>query len=430
MLERVQVRGGVPVNLAADKHEVLRRGAIVGLLCTAFIIAYIDRQNLSIALTDRTFEHFFGLNDNGRGLLNSAFFWSYAALQIPAGWVVDRFGVKRPFAICFAFWSIFAGLTAWCGTASQLFSLRILLGAGEAVNTPAGMRWIRLNFPPRRHGFVMGIYQAAAKVGPAIGAPLVVWLLVAYGWRLMFMIVGFGALLWVLPWMLIVPDNDRQMEAVVLERSDVVSVPFSAVFRSRVMWGIVIGSFCYNYFNYFCLTWLPAYFVESRHMSLSKTGWFTGFSFWGFAIVATGAGFFADRIIYRGGDAVRVRRNFIVAGLIIASTEMIGAWSSSNSIALFFAIFSLSGLGLATGNYWALTPAVMPGAPPARLAAVQNMAANLPGILAPILTGWLKQTTGGYEAPMAANLGFLLLGIASYVFLVRREYAPGGSAAA
>jgi MFS family permease len=121
---------------------------------------------------------------------------------------------------------------------------------------------------------------------------------------------------------------------------------------------------------------------------------------------------------------VRVRKLFIIAGFLIASTEMIGAVSSSNRVALFFAIFSLSGLGLATGNYWAITPAILPGAPAARLAAVQNMAANLPGILAPILTGWLKQITGGYGAPMAANLGFLLLGIGSYIFLVRREYAP------
>lgn len=430
MLEDTQLRSDVTIGPVAGKYEKARRWAIVALLCAAFVIAYIDRQNLALAVADRDFARFFRLSDSGRGLLNSAFFWSYAALQIPAGWIVDRFGVKRPFAICFAVWSAFAGLTAWCGTATQLFFLRILLGAGEAINTPAGMRWIRLNFEPRRHGFVMGLYQAAAKVGPAVGAPLVVWLLLAYGWRLMFIIVGFGAVLWVVPWMLLVRDNDRQIEAAVMKRPDVASVPFGALFYSPVMWGIIIGSFCYNYFNYFCLTWLPAYFVESRHLSLNKTGWFTGFSFWGFAMVATGAGFLADHMIHKGGDAVRIRRAFIVAGFLIASTEMIGAWSSSNSVALFFAIFSLSGLGLATGNYWALTPAVMPGAPPARLAAVQNMAANLPGILAPLLTGWLKQATGSYEAPMAANLGFLLLGIASYVFLVRRKYAPGARATA
>ncbi len=293
------------------------------------------------------------------------------------------------------------------------------------MNTPAGMRWIRLNFGEQRHGFVMGLYQASAKVGPAIGAPLTAWLLIRYGWRAMFFVLGFGALLWLVPWMLLVRDNDRDIEDAVLKRPGVPPISFGELLGNRVMWGIIIGSFCYNYFNYFCLTWLPAYFAESRGLSLNSTGWFTGFSFWGFAFVATAAGFWADKIVHNGGDAVRIRKNFIVAGFLIASTEMIGAGSSSNTVALFFAIFSLSGLGLATGNYWALTPAIMPGAPAARLAAVQNMAANLPGIVAPILTGWLKQITGGYSAPMAANLFFLLLGIGSYAFLVRRKYAPG-----
>lgn len=423
MIEGAQHRAGIFASFARSDAAPARRWAIVALLCAAFIIAYIDRQNLSFALADREFDRFFHLSDIERGLLNSAFFWSYALLQIPAGWLVDRFGVKRPFAVCFSLWSIFAGLTAWCSNAIQLLSLRVLLGAGEAVNTPAGMRWIRLNFQPQHHGFIMGLYQASAKMGPAIGAPLIVWLLLHYGWRLMFVFVGFGALLWVFPWLLLVRDNDRQIERAEMKRPDVAPLPFRSLFGNLAMWGVIIGTFCYNYFNYFCLTWLPAYFAEARHLSLKNTGWFTSASFGGIATVAIVAGFAADRLIRHGGDAIRIRKAFIIAGFVIASTEMVGATSSSESLAVFFAIFSLSGLGLATGNYWALTPALLPGAPPARLAAVQNMAANLSGIAAPILTGFLKEATGGYGAAMVANLGFLLLGIASYLFLVRRKYA-------
>ena len=406
---------------SSRSREDFRRWAIVALLCAAFIIAYFDRQNLSIALTSSAFKQYFDLNDNGRGLLNSAFFWTYALLQLPAGWLVDRYGVKKPFAISFALWSLIAAATSWCGTFGQLFGVRLLLGAGEAINTPAGMRWIRLNFPQRQYGFVMGLYQASAKVGPALGAPLIAWLLGAYGWRAMFLAIGCGSLIWLLPWMLLVKDNDREIEKEMLRRPEVAAVDFKELFWKRALWGIIIGSFCYNYFNYFCLTWLPAYFVESRGLSLTSTGWFTAFSFWGFAIVATVAGFWADAIIRRGGEAVAIRKKFIIIGFLIASTEIIGAASSSNDVALFFAIFSLSGLGLATGNYWAITPAILPGAPPARLAAIQNMAANIPGIVAPILTGWLKQSTGSYVAPMAANLFFLAVGIASYVFLVKRD---------
>jgi MFS transporter, ACS family, D-galactonate transporter len=402
-----------------------RKWAIIILLCAAFIVAYFDRQNFSIVLSDSTFKKLFALSDNARGILNSAFFWSYAAFQIPAGWLVDRYGVKKPFAIGFGLWSLLAGCTAWATSTGQLFALRFLLGAGEAVNTPAGMRWIRLNVEDKKHGFVMGLYQAAAKIGPAIGAPLTVGLMLAYGWRTMFMAIGFGSLVWLLPWLLLVKDDFHHVTTGTAKGSPTRTLSFGTMMRNRVMWGIIIGTFCYNYFNYFCLTWLPAYFAESRGLSLKATGWFTGWSFWGIAFVAIAAGFWADKLIANGRDAVFIRKAFIVAGFVVASTELIGAASASNNVALFFAIFSLSGLGLATGNYWALSPAVLPGAPAARLAAVQNLAASVPGIVAPILTGWLKTWTGSYEAPMAVNFFLLLLGIASYVFLVRARYAPG-----
>ena len=410
---------------AAEKLQLDgRRWAIIGLLCLAFMIAYFDRQNLSIALTARDFTTFFHLNDNGRGLLNSAFFWTYAALQIPAGWVVDRYGVKLPFAIGLGLWCVLAGCTGFAQTFTQLFLLRLILGAGEAVNTPAGMRWIRVNVPSAKHGFIMGLYQAAAKVGPAVGAPLTAWLIVSFGWRAMFMVLGFGALIWLVPWMLLVRDDDRELEKVVVKKAAVRAIDFAELMRSPVMWGIIIGTFSYNYFNYFCLTWLPAYFADTRGLSLNSTGWFTAFSYWGFAIVATAAGLWADRIIQNGANAIFIRKVFIIGGFLIASTEMLGTAAHSTGMALFFSIFSLSGLGLATGNYWALSPAILPGAPTARLAAVQNLAASLPGILAPLLTGWLKQVTGGYQAALAANAVFLLLGIGSYLFLVRPRYAP------
>ena len=402
-----------------------RRWGIIALLCVAFMVAYFDRQNLSIALTARDFKDFFQLSDDQRGLLNSAFFWSYTLLQIPAGWFVDRYGAKRIFAAGFALWSIFAGCTAWAGSATQLFWIRLAVGGGEAINTPAGMRWIRLNIEDRQHGFVMGLYQASAKIGPAIGAPLAAWLTLAYGWRAMFMVFGFGALFWLIPWMLLVEDDHRDGSRKIegAKRPGVRQVPFTQLMRSPAMWGIIIGTFSYNYFNYFCLTWLPAYFAERRGLSLNSTGWFTGYSYWGFAIVAIAAGLLADRMVERGRDAVLTRKAFIIAGFVMASTELIGAISSSNNVALFFAVFSLSGLGLATGNYWALSGVVLPRAPAARLAAVQNTAASLPGICAPLVTGWLKQLTGGYESAMVVNFVLLLLGIASYIFLVRESRA-------
>ncbi|MEZ5399358.1 MAG: MFS transporter [Bryobacteraceae bacterium] len=404
-----------------------RRWAVIALLCFGYIIAYFDRVNLSVALAASDFIEFFHLSDVDRGNLGSAFFWTYAALQIPAGWFVDRYGVKWPYAAGFLLWSALSAVTAFTTNIWQLFSLRFLLGLGEAMVTPAGMRWIRLNCAENQRGLVIGLYMASAKIGPAVGVVVATFLLANAGWRNMFLIIGVGGLLWLIPWVLFVRDDDRDLERFQARAAGSTStVPFWTVMKSPVIIGTVIGTFCYQYFVYYAMTWLPAYFKEARNLDLKQMGMFTFFSFTGMAVVATLAGWVADRLIERGGDPVRVRKAFIISGFLVASTELIGAYAESESVALFFAVFSLSGLGMMTANYWALTQTLLPGAAIGRIVGVQNCAANIPGIVAPLLTGWLKQVTGGYTAPMLAICFFLMLGIAAYVFLVREEYVPKG----
>lgn len=388
------------------------------------VIAYVDRSNLSVALADKNFIKEFSLSDGDRGLMNSAFFWSYALLQIPAGFVVDRFGLKFPYAIGFALWSMVSAASAGITSIGQLAGLRVALGIGEAVVTPASLRWIRFNVDEKQRGLAVGLYMAGTKLGPAVGAPLAAFLVLNYGWRNMFLILGLGCLLWLIPWMTLVKNNDRELEAQVVRQSNTKAIPFARLFSTRLIWGIIIGTFCYNYFVYFCMTWLPAYFAESRGLTLGKSGAFTGFSFGGMATVATLAGWAADRIITRGGDPVRVRKMFTIAGLLVASTELIGAFAKSNDVALVMAIVSLSGLGLATANYWALTQTLMPGAAIGRIAGIQNMASNMSGIVAPIMTGWLLSVTGSYLAPMFMVSALLLAGVLAYVFMVHAKYAP------
>jgi MFS transporter, ACS family, D-galactonate transporter len=393
----------------------------------ANIIAYVDRTNLSVALASKEFKDFFRLTDVQRGDLSSAFFWSYAFLQVPIGALADKYGVKYPFAISFLIWSVVSAATGWATSLWQLFAFRILLGIGEAIITPGSLRWIRLHIDEKQRGLAIGLFFAGAKLGPAIGAYTAAVLIDAYGWREMFIILGLGCLVWLGPWLFFAKDDDRQLETAAQKQSNAPSVSFGAVFKTPAIYGIIIGTFAYNYFNYFCLTWLPAYFVEHWHLSKQDMGLFTAFSFTGMAIVAILAGLAGDRLIARGWDPIKVRKGFTVAGLAVASTEVFGVMSGSRDIALTFAIISLTGLGLATANYWALTQSLMPGAAIGRIAGVQNFASNLSGIVAPIVTGRLIALTGSFEAPMIAILVILMAGIAAYVFLVRPKYAPQAS---
>jgi MFS family permease len=400
------------------------RWSVIGLLTVGVIIAYVARSNISVALVVPEFKRLFHLTDASRGTLNSAFFWSYAFLQIPAGWVVDRYGVKYPYAAAFFAWSLVSAATALGSDLTQLIGLRFLLGVAESIVTPASMRWIRFHFSERERGLAIGVYMTGTKIGPAIGAPVAAWLIKAYDWRMMFIILGVGSMIWLIPWLAAVRDDDRRIEREAARSNAVGSISFGRIMASPVMWGTIVGTFCYMYFVYFCMTWMPAYFVERRHLSLGDMGLYTFFSFAGMAAVAALGGWAADILIARGHDAVGVRRAFTIAGFVIASTEVFGALTDSVSLALFFAVFSLSGLGLATANYWALTQTLIPGGAIGRIVGIQNCAANLPGIVAPILTGWLKQTTGKYDAPMQAIWFFLVLGVAAYAILVREKYAP------
>ncbi len=413
-----------------DRHskQERRKWLVVLLLALGMVIAYVDRANLSAVLALKGLHGWIPLDDNGRGLLNSAFFWSYALLQIPAGWIVDRFGPKRPYAIGFSLWTLASAGAGMAHGIGQLVASRLVLGIGESVSTAASVRWIRLHCTESQRGLATGILFSGTKLGAAIGVPLAVALVLRFGWRMMFVLLGLGGLVWLVAWLLFVPEQAeyaKTQHANPHAQTDQVHI--AAHFRRPVIWGILLGTFAYNYFIYFCLTWLPAYFTDARHLTPAAMGLFTMFSFGGMALVGIVAGWAADRIIAHGRNAVRVRRVFTMTGFVIASTELIGMLSKSNDLALFFAVFSLAGLGLTTANYWALTQTIFPAGIIGRMIGIQNFASNVSGIFASLITGWLKQKTGNYEAAGWAILGVLLLGLAAYGLLVR---AGGAEAAA
>lgn len=398
----------------------MRRWTVLALLTAGVIISYLDRTNFSVVLAIKDFQHEFHITDEQRGVLNSAFFWSYTLLQLPAGWIVDRYGVRLPYAIGFVLWSGISAGTAFLGSTAQLIAARVLLGMGESIAGPASIKWIHASFPEQRRGLATGIYFSGTKIGLAVGAPITVFLTLHYGWRGMFLILGAGALVWLVPWLWLVP-GEAPAATSPAKAAEGPPVSLATILAMPSMWGILIGSFCYQYFVYFCMTWMPAYFVERRHLSLNNMGLFQMFSFAGMAAIAVFGGWAADRLIARGADSILTRKVFIIAGFLIASTEVIGSRAHSDNVAVFFAVVSLAGLGLTTANYWVLTQALIPGRAIGRAIGLQNLAANAAGAVAPLLTGWLKSSTGNYEAPLNVVWVLLIIGAAAYVFLVRKR---------
>jgi ACS family D-galactonate transporter-like MFS transporter len=399
--------------------------SILVLLALGLLISFVDRTSLSAALADRHFVGEFALSSVERGWLNSAVFWSYGLVQMPMGWLVDRYGVKWPYAICFLLWCIAAAATGLVTTLSALIVMRLLIGVAEAIVIPATYRYLADHFEETQKGTALGIFSIGGKMGPALGAPIAAWMIVAYSWKVMFIATGLVGLIWLVPWLVMVRNDypSKEQLAAAIHRAS--SVPLRNLLASPVVWGGLINNFCYSYFAFYCMTWMPAYLVEQRGLSLEKSGLYTFFSFVGIAIVAALAGWAADRIIARGHDAVFVRKAFIVAGFIGGTTVLLGAYSVSPEMALFWNVFSLSLLGLVTANNLALVKlTLIPRQAVGLNTGLQQVATSLAGGVSASLSGWLLHLGGSYTLPMMAIFVFLLTGATSTVVLLQRKWAP------
>lgn len=167
-----------------------RRWSIVGLLFTASMINYFDRATVSFALPLISTE--FHLDPVAKGKLQSAFFWSYALMQIPVGWCADRLNLRWLYAGAFALWSVSQGLTGLAGGLTALMVFRVLLGIGESIYLPGGSKIVSLLFSPAERGLPAGLFDFGTRTGLVLEGLVVPWMLQHYGWRTTFVVSGGG----------------------------------------------------------------------------------------------------------------------------------------------------------------------------------------------------------------------------------------------
>jgi MFS transporter, ACS family, D-galactonate transporter len=362
--------------------ENFRRWAVVGLLFVGMVISYMDRGNINIAAVPLMNE--FGFSTAQTGLLMSMFFWTYGGFQVPAGHLIDRFGIRRIYAAAMLMW---CAATACMGLArgfGELAVLRLLLGIGEAVSPLASMAYIKRNFDEREQGLPTGIYVAGIVLGPAVGAIAGTWLLDRSGWRNMFVITGLAGCLWLAPWWLLASDSRSSRQSV---DSATPRTSLREFLTTPVAWGLAVSVFFYSYYWYFYLSWIPTYLVLKHDMPNVRMGMTMAAPLAGMAVVNLFSGALADRVTGREGNAIRVRKSFVCAGFISASFLAVLAWVDKGGPVLPVLIASLMGVGIAAGNYWALSQAASPRELIGRALGFQNMAAQVAGAAAPLLTG-------------------------------------------
>lgn len=394
-----------------DAPSARRMNLVLFLLGLSVFINYVDRSNLSIAAPLIKAE--LGLSASQLGLLLSAFFWTYAGLQIPAGWLVDRFDVKWVFALGFCAWSLATAMTGILHGFIALLLIRVVVGASESIAYPSYSKILAEYFREERRGVANGILAGGSALGPGLGLLIGGTIVARFGWRPFFVTVGLASLLWLLPWLAWMPRRKHTTTPVTKQSAGILEI-----LQQRSMWGTCIGLFSANYYLYFLLTWLPFYLVRGRGLSLEQMGKVGGFVFLLAAASAMISGKLSDRWIEAGVSPTRVRKGFMVVGKTGVGISLVASVLAPDSIVVWMLAFTALFLGMGISNVWAITQTLAGPLVVGQWVGVQNFLGNLAGAVGPALTGFLVERTGHFRSPFFVAAAIAWIGALSWIFVV------------
>jgi ACS family D-galactonate transporter-like MFS transporter len=420
-------------TISAASHFPRRRWGIALLLGFGVLVNYFDRVNLSVsqqALTDT-----FGISAVTFGYLSSFYNWPYAALQLPCGLLLDRFGVRRIGRISTIIWSIASFAAAVATRIEALFAARFLLGIGEAPTFPANAKAVGYWCPQQERSLATAMFDSAAKFAPGAGIPLIGIFLLHFGWRLSFAATGVISLLYFGLFYAFYrnPSEDPALSATErdfigkggAQPEDQVraakGAPLLYLLRQPKVWGLALGFGSYNYTFYLLLAWLPSYLSTALHIDLLHSVLYASVP-WLFAglVDVTIGGLLVDHLVQRGWNSTRVRQVVLIGGTALG----LGIFGATQILSPFAAVFwisvSIGGLSAASPVGWSIPSLIAPRESVGTLGGILNFANQIAGIAAPIITGYILHATHSFSYAFGAAAAFLVIGIAGYVFLLGR----------
>jgi ACS family D-galactonate transporter-like MFS transporter len=385
---------------------------LLSLLIASIFINYIDRSNLSIAAPLLAKE--LSLSPTKIGSLLSSFFWTYALLQLLgiSGWLADRFPVMHVFTAGFVIWSLATIATGLVSGFAAIYVARLFLGAGESLAYPCYSRIFATELPQHHRGFANALLDAGSKLGPALGTFVGGLLLVRFGWRPFFIVLGLGSLVWILPWMRYARLS-HTLTAVPKTDSSV-----GQLLGNRSAWGTFLGHFCGNYFWFFLLTWIPSYLVKERDFSIGAMANIVSAALVAVAGATCLAGWTSDRLIARGASPTRIRKSVVVGGLTLSSIILPVAFVTSVTLSIALLILACIAFGTYASNHWAITQTLAGPRMAGRWTSLQNGIGNISGILAPWLAGAIVEGSGSSKLAFVISALIVLAGALLWAFVV------------
>jgi MFS transporter, ACS family, D-galactonate transporter len=398
----------------ANEHRPLARfvPALI-LLTVSFIINYIDRGNISVA--GPLIKSEFRLDATQLGLLFTAFFVTYTAMQFVIGWLVDRFDANWILAAGFLLWSTATATTGIVRGFALLLAMRFILGIGEAVALPCGSKILALHLPEHHRGFASGMVMSGLKWGNVIGTLGAGFLMADFGWRPVFIAVGLISFLWIPAWTRWMPRGADCRPTAAKSGPG-----FSDILTQRSFWGTSAGHFATNYLFYFMLTWLPSYLVLERHLSMKSMALVAGLCYGVDAISAVSTGWLQDFAIRNGYSPTLVRKSAMVIGFSMAAVGLVVAAVADEGSYIPWLLAAGFGCGMTGPGLYTFPQTLAGPAAVGKWYGWQNGFANFAGITGPALTGFVLQHTGKFLAPFAITAGICICGALAWVFVVGR----------
>ncbi|SIO65380.1 MFS transporter [Paraburkholderia phenazinium] len=415
----------------------------ITFLTLAGIVNYLDRSTLSIA--NHSVSGDLGLSASQMGLLLSAFSFSYAFAQLPMGALLDRFGARLMLGVGMFVWSVAQLFGGFVQTLQQFLVARIFLGIGEAPQFPAGAKVVSEWYSLRERGRPTGIFITSSTIGPALAPPILTGLLLAFGWRWMFIVMGVMGIAVAVSWYLVY-RNRREVTLAPAEVAHLTEeepharaerrmtgAEWRGLFASRTTWGMIFGFMGVIYMVWLYLTWLPAYLEHERHLSIAKTGWVVSIPYLFGTLGMLSSGFVADGLMARGIAPIRSRKWPICTGLIFAAVFTVpAAYTPNTTLAIVYLSLAMYFINTASGGAWALVSVAAPRHLVASLGSIQNFGGYFGGSFAPFITGVVVEQTHSFVDAFLISAGVSFAAALVYIFVVRAPIAerPDSAAAA
>ena len=429
------VSTGARDALLPQRLPTRRRWFMLSLLLIATIINYIDRVNISIAAPFMAKD--LGLDKIEMGLIFSAFAWTYALALVPAGFIADRFGSRFTYGVSLISWSTVTVCQGFATGFASLFGLRLAVGAMEAPAFPANSRAVTVWFPARERGLASSIYVCGQYLGTALFTGALLWLATTYDWRHVFYSTGILGIVFGVIWLYLYRDplsckNVSQEELKYIEaggglvKSSQERTQFNwrqiaELFSYRQIWAICIGKFASTSALYFFLTWFPTYLIEERKLTMIKAGIFAVLPFVGATVGILLAGIVSDLLIRRGYSMSFARKLPLVVGSMLGMSIVLVNFTDSNVICIAVLTIAFFAQGIASSS-WAAVSEVAPKELIGLTGGVTSLAANIGGIVTPIVIGGIVHATGSFAYAFWFIGGVALIGTLSYSLLLGRLY--------